>query len=60
MFRDINFSQLQDIVRLDQKQRFHLLLEPRSSDSPSDIWWIRANQGHSLKVHSFQLNKYLT
>ncbi|KAG2089670.1 KptA family-domain-containing protein [Suillus cothurnatus] len=50
MFRDINFSQLQEIVSKDQKQRFHLLTEPRSSDSPSDIWWIRANQGHSLKT----------
>lgn len=49
MFRDVNFSQLQEIVTKDQKQRFHLLLEPRSSDSPSDIWWVRANQGHSLK-----------
>lgn len=50
MFRDINFSQLQEIVSKDQKQRFHLLPEPRSSGSPSDIWWIRANQGHSLKT----------
>jgi 2'-phosphotransferase len=50
MFRDVNFSQLQEIVRKDQKQRFHLLSEPRTSDSPSDIWWIRANQGHSLKT----------
>ncbi|KAG1898567.1 KptA family-domain-containing protein [Suillus fuscotomentosus] len=50
MFRDINFSQLQEIVDKDQKQRFHLLAEPRSSDSPSDIWWIRANQGHSLQT----------
>ncbi|KAG1793120.1 uncharacterized protein HD556DRAFT_1238414 [Suillus plorans] len=50
MFRDVNFSQLQEIVDKDQKQRFHLLAEPRSSDSPSDIWWIRANQGHSLQT----------
>ncbi|KAG2144582.1 hypothetical protein DEU56DRAFT_732488 [Suillus clintonianus] len=50
MFRDVNFSQLQEIVSKDQKQRYHLLSEPRSSDSPSDIWWIRANQGHSLKT----------
>ncbi|KAG0698236.1 KptA family-domain-containing protein [Suillus ampliporus] len=50
MFRDLNFSQLQEIVRQDQKQRFHLLSEPRTPDSPSDIWWIRANQGHSLKT----------
>ncbi|KAG1738887.1 KptA family-domain-containing protein [Suillus paluster] len=50
MFRDVNFSQLQEIVSRDQKQRFHLLSEPRTPDSPSDIWWIRANQGHSLKT----------
>jgi len=50
MFRDVNFSQLQEIVTRDQKQRYHLLLESRSPDSPSDIWWIRANQGHSLKM----------
>ncbi|KAG1743116.1 KptA family-domain-containing protein [Suillus lakei] len=37
MFREVNFSQLQEIS----------LGHP---DSPSDIWWIRANQGHSLKT----------
>ena len=51
MFRDVAFTQLQDIVKRDQKSRYHLLFEPQTSESAgTDVWWIRANQGHSMKV----------
>ncbi|KAF8552874.1 hypothetical protein OG21DRAFT_1415320 [Imleria badia] len=50
MFRDVTFTQLQDIVKRDQKSRYHLLFEPQTSESAgTDVWWIRANQGHSMK-----------
>lgn len=51
MFRDFTFMHLQDIVKRDQKSRYHLLFEPQASGSTGvDVWWIRANQGHSMKV----------
>ena len=39
-------------MKHDMKMRYHLLFEPQSEGSSvsEDIWWIRANQGHSLKV----------
>lgn len=51
MFKDVTFLQLQEIVNRDQKNRYHLLFEPCPSPGPntSDVWWIRANQGHSIK-----------
>ncbi|KAG6334570.1 hypothetical protein ID866_4525 [Astraeus odoratus] len=51
MFKDVTFPQLQKIVNADQKGRFHLSFEPQPSGSsnPNDLWWIRANQGHTMK-----------
>ncbi|KIO03432.1 hypothetical protein M404DRAFT_27065 [Pisolithus tinctorius Marx 270] len=52
MFKDVTFLQLQEIVNRDQKNRYHLLFEPcltPSNNSGDDLWWIRANQGHSIK-----------
>ncbi|KAI6010877.1 KptA family-domain-containing protein [Pisolithus orientalis] len=52
MFKDVTFLQLQEIVNRDQKNRYHLLFEPcltPSNNSSDDLWWIRANQGHSIK-----------
>lgn len=55
MFRDVTFQHLQDIVKRDQKSRYHLLFEPQTSESAGvDVWWIRANQGHSMKVCHFR------
>lgn len=43
--RDLTLLKLQDIVKADLKNRYSLICE-------SDIWLIRANQGHSMKVRS--------
>ena len=56
---------IKDIVRLDAKQRYDLILEDAegskvaidldatSSDAiDSTLWWIKARQGHSIKVRS--------
>ena len=50
--RELNMESLQEIVRNDSKSRYNLVLEadPASGD---EAWWIRANQGHSMKVSSF-------
>ena len=47
--RELNMESLQEIVRNDSKSRYNLVPEadPASGD---EAWWIRANQGHSLKV----------
>ena len=53
---------IKEIVRLDSKQRYDLVLEnaeglnvaidlkATSSDPIDTVWWIKACQGHSLKV----------
>jgi len=61
MFRDVTFMQLQDIVKRDQKSRYHLLFEPQTSGSTgADVWWIRANQGHSMKNVEVDLQPILS
>lgn len=45
----IDLAILQGIVKADVKQRYDLIceLDPTSNES---VWWIKANQGHTLKV----------
>lgn len=43
---------IQKIVAENGKQRFHLQFEPSTgADNGEGIWWIRANQGHTLKAY---------
>ncbi|KAG9309892.1 KptA family-domain-containing protein, partial [Chiua virens] len=61
MFRDVTFQELQQIVKRDQKSRYHLLFEPQTSESSgTDVWWIRANQGHSMKNVELDLKPILS
>jgi RNA:NAD 2'-phosphotransferase (TPT1/KptA family) len=62
--RNLTLNMIKDIVRLDAKQRYDLILEDArgskvaidlnatSSDAVDTIWWIKARQGHSIKVKS--------
>lgn len=62
---NLTLNMIKEIVRLDSKQRYDLILEnaegskvaidlnATSSDPVDAIWWIKACQGHSLKVRSF-------
>ena len=36
----------------DKKGRFNLIQESETDEAgnPAAVWWIRANQGHSIKV----------
>ncbi|KAI0331667.1 hypothetical protein GY45DRAFT_1248352 [Cubamyces sp. BRFM 1775] len=46
--RELSFDALQEIVKSDAKNRYSLVLEadPKTGE---EAWWIRANQGHSMK-----------
>ncbi|KAI0766651.1 KptA family-domain-containing protein [Trametes elegans] len=46
--RELTFEGLQDIVKADAKQRYSLKLEANPATG-EEVWWIRANQGHSMK-----------
>ncbi|KAJ7714203.1 KptA family-domain-containing protein [Mycena metata] len=44
----LNLEALQEIVKADTKQRYDLKFD-------DDIWWIKANQGHSIKSVKLEL-----
>ncbi|KAG7093546.1 hypothetical protein E1B28_007216 [Marasmius oreades] len=50
--RELDFTTLEKVVEMDEKQRFTISYEPHTgapgSSSQLEHWWIRANQGHSL------------
>ncbi|KAH8104042.1 KptA family-domain-containing protein [Cristinia sonorae] len=47
-FSDFNMAVIEQIVANDSKDRFKLVCETDST-SGEFVWWIRANQGHSIK-----------
>ncbi|EJU03669.1 phosphotransferase KptA/Tpt1 [Dacryopinax primogenitus] len=61
----VGFSKLEDLVKSNDKQRYQLLFEPKTPVEPGETersstegtWWIRANQGHSLKVEELELRE---
>ncbi|KAJ6559168.1 KptA family-domain-containing protein [Mycena vulgaris] len=46
--KTLDLEALQGIVKADAKQRYDLILE-EGTDSEAGIWWMKANQGHSIK-----------
>lgn len=48
--KTLSFEALQEIVQADKKNRYGLLFEPDQDSNAPGIWWIRANQGHSIRV----------
>ncbi|KAF8998495.1 KptA family-domain-containing protein [Cyathus striatus] len=53
----LTLEQLQEIVKADTKQRYDLRFEndPKSEDPKAGVWWIKANQGHSIKAVKLDL-----
>ncbi|KAJ4479698.1 KptA family-domain-containing protein [Lentinula edodes] len=49
----LDLAGLQQIVNADSKQRYSLVCE-------DDIWWIKANQGHSIKAVKLDLKPIFT
>ena len=68
---NLTLSMLKEIVRSDPKQRYDLMLEDAegskvpidlnsTSSEPIDtVWWIKACQGHTLKVRFLFLQDQL-
>ncbi|KAF9077995.1 KptA family-domain-containing protein [Rhodocollybia butyracea] len=50
----LDLKGLQEIVEADSKQRYSLICED------GDEWWIKANQGHSIKAVKLELKPVLT
>jgi len=56
--RGVDLATIQRLVAENDKQRYQLLHDVDqevSGSAGSLIWWIRANQGHSLKVEALEL-----
>ncbi|KAF4593119.1 hypothetical protein EYR38_008829 [Pleurotus pulmonarius] len=51
--KELTLESLKDLVDKDAKSRYHLM----SDDD--DVWWIRANQGHSMKEVKLDLQPIL-
>ncbi|KAF8586370.1 hypothetical protein K439DRAFT_1341045 [Ramaria rubella] len=47
-FHSVDFMTLERIVQDDVKKRYNLLYEP-GAEGMDGLWWIRANQGHSIE-----------
>jgi len=57
----LDFATLQRIVENDSKKRYMLLESPdEAAPTAGDVWWIRANQGHSLKEIQLDLKPILS
>ncbi|KZP01573.1 phosphotransferase KptA/Tpt1 [Calocera viscosa TUFC12733] len=63
--KGVEFAVLEGIVKNNDKKRYQMLFEPTDPVEPGDTelkptegtWWIRANQGHTLKVEELELRE---
>jgi len=64
-FRSVNFLTIERIVQEDEKMRYHLLsdadafTEGGEAGTGESIWWIRANQGHSLESVNLDMTEVI-
>lgn len=54
---EADFERIQEMVKKDAKSRFHLNSE---NEDGGEVWWIRANQGHSMQVRTMYCLKHHT
>ncbi|CAG8467860.1 595_t:CDS:2 [Ambispora gerdemannii] len=55
--RGKTFADIETVVQNNDKQRFKLLEEESSTGDGKSEWYIRANQGHTVKVEQLELEK---
>ncbi|TFK39471.1 KptA family-domain-containing protein [Crucibulum laeve] len=60
--QSLTLEQLQDMVKVDAKQRYDLIFELTAADGDTSKgeWWIKARQGHSIKTVKLDLKPILT
>jgi len=51
----LDLSGIQKIVAEDAKKRYDLRFEPEPPSETEGAWWIKANQGHSIKAVALEL-----
>jgi 2'-phosphotransferase len=58
----LDFPVLQEIIKKDAKKRYDLLFEATSDATGAEtgVWWVRANQGHSIKTVQLELQPVLS
>ncbi|EEB95184.1 hypothetical protein MPER_05888, partial [Moniliophthora perniciosa FA553] len=56
--QSVDFDMLKGIVAADAKQRYGLISE-KKNEAGEDEWWIKANQGHSIKAVKLELKPIL-
>lgn len=57
----LDLAALQRMVEGDSKQRYTLIQGPdETTPMAGDVWWIRANQGHSMKDIKVELKPVLS
>ncbi|CAG8511919.1 2193_t:CDS:2 [Funneliformis caledonium] len=54
-FKGRTLDEIQQVVKENDKQRFALIQQ--TTENGDIVWWIRANQGHSLEVEELELEK---
>ncbi|KAJ7109756.1 KptA family-domain-containing protein [Mycena crocata] len=57
--KTLDLEALQAIVAADAKQRYDLICEA-AADSDPGTWWMKANQGHSIKAVKLDLKPILS
>ncbi|KAJ7288336.1 KptA family-domain-containing protein [Mycena rebaudengoi] len=57
----LSLEALKEIVKADKKQRYDLIFEQDASGEEGvGIWWMKANQGHSMKSVQLELRPILS
>ncbi|KAF8147328.1 KptA family-domain-containing protein [Mycena galopus ATCC 62051] len=57
--KTLDLAALQEIVKADSKQRYNLLFEA-GTDPEAGLWWMKANQGHSIRTVKLDLEPILS
>ncbi|EPQ56750.1 hypothetical protein GLOTRDRAFT_39589 [Gloeophyllum trabeum ATCC 11539] len=57
-FQGVDFETVENIVKNNDKQRYKMVKEPDpKSPTNEEVWWIRANQGHSIKTVAVDMKR---
>ncbi|TFK52040.1 hypothetical protein OE88DRAFT_1718715, partial [Heliocybe sulcata] len=60
-FQGVDFAAIEQVVKNNNKQRYKMVkeLDPKAPTN-EEVWWIRANQGHSIKALNVDMQKIMS